>query len=82
MKKKTAEEISSRITSIVREQEIRIEESKKKAEEMSVKATQEEVRSIKEEEKSEKVVVKNKVEKGEAAVLAAAGTWERQVAQK
>ena len=49
---------------------------------MSVKATKEEVRSIKEQEKSEKVIIKNKIEKGEAAVIAAAGTWERQVAEK
>jgi hypothetical protein len=48
MKKKIAEELSSKIQTIVREQEIKTEESKKKAEEMSVKATKEEVRSIKE----------------------------------
>jgi hypothetical protein len=67
---------------MVKQQEIKTEVAKKKAEEMSIKATKEEIKSIKEEEKSSKTVVRNKVEKSESAVLAAAGTWERNVAEK
>lgn len=77
MKRKMAEEITSKIQTIVKQQEQQVEETKKRAEEMSIKATKEEVRSIKEHEKSEQTIVRNKVEKGEAAVMAAMSTWER-----
>jgi len=82
MKKKTAEEISSKIQQMVKEQETKTEESKKKAEEMSIKATKEETKTIREQEKSSSVTVTNKVEKAEAAVTASAATWERQIAEK
>jgi len=66
----------------VRAEAVKAEITAKKAEEMSAKASTEEVRAIREHEKSETVIVKNKVEQGEAAVYAAARSWEREVAEK